>query len=55
MGLLHVTDFHFRQRWFHWLTAQAACYAACGLSGERVRGQGAQNVFAVRKRVDFGV
>jgi hypothetical protein len=26
MRLLHVTDFHFREPWFHWLAAQATNY-----------------------------
>ena len=34
MRLLHVTDFHFREPWFHWLAAQATNYDACCLTGD---------------------
>ena len=34
MRLLHVTDFHFREPWFHWLAAQAPNYDACCLTGD---------------------
>lgn len=34
MRLLHVTDFHFRQHWFHWLAQEAAHYDACCLTGD---------------------
>ena len=34
MRLLHVTDFHFRERWFHWLAAQAGRHDVCCLSGD---------------------
>lgn len=36
MRLLHVTDFHFRQTWFHWLAAQSPNYDACCLTGGKV-------------------
>ena len=34
MRLLHVTDFHFREPWFHWLAAQSTNYDACCLTGD---------------------
>lgn len=34
MRILHVTDFHFREPWFHWLAAQATNYDACCLTGD---------------------
>jgi len=34
MRILHVTDFHFREQWFHWLAAQALHYDVCCFSGD---------------------
>jgi hypothetical protein len=34
MRILHVTDFHFREQWFHWLAAQALRYDVCCFSGD---------------------
>jgi Icc-related predicted phosphoesterase len=34
MRLLHVTDFHFREPWFHWLTAQSPNYEGCCFTGD---------------------
>ena len=36
MRLLHVTDLHFRPRWFAWVAAQAKNYDAVCLSGDLV-------------------
>ncbi|HTB81270.1 MAG TPA: metallophosphoesterase [Opitutaceae bacterium] len=34
MRLLHVTDFHFRRRWFEWLAREALRYDACCYTGD---------------------
>ena len=34
MRILHVSDFHFRQRWFHWLTAEAAHHDIVCFTGD---------------------
>lgn len=34
MRILHVTDFHFRQRWFHWLMDQGPHYDVCCFTGD---------------------
>ncbi|MCF7689256.1 MAG: metallophosphoesterase [Cephaloticoccus sp.] len=34
MRILHTSDFHFRQTWFHWLTEKAPGFDACCLTGD---------------------
>jgi hypothetical protein len=32
--ILHVTDFHFRKKWYEWLARRAADYEAVCFSGD---------------------
>ena len=34
MRILHVTDFHFRKPWFHWLSVEVQKYDVCCFTGD---------------------